>query len=188
MTGGVEALREAMTRAGFYSVPSEHIDETPERVFRFWQEFINPDVDLAAILKSGFSHDGKTDTGAMVVQTNIPFRGLCAHHLLPFVGKAVIGYIPNERVVGLSKMARLTDKAGTKMPSTQETITNLIADVMNSTLNPLGVIVVTEATHMCMAARGIKAPTAITKVSAIRGLFIHSPTARQEFFEVVNLS
>ena len=188
--GGPQYLHGAMVMAGLADLPemAEHFEKTPDRVFRFWQEFIHPRVDLAAILKNGFADDSPhASTGAMVVQTDIPFRGLCAHHLLPFVGSAVIGYLPHKRVVGLSKMARLVDAAGTRLPSTQEAITNLIADTMHETMDCLGVIVVTSATHMCMASRGVVVPNTQTKVSAIRGLFIHSPSARSEFFQVVGV-
>lgn len=164
---------------------SPHMAETALRVFRFWKEFSNRTVDLDAILKDGFENeDPHAATGGMVVQKNIPFRGLCAHHLLPFVGRAAIGYLPRDRVVGLSKMARLVDACGTKEPSTQEAITNEIADVMEG-LNGNGTIVVTTAVHMCMVARGINAPGTETTCSAIRGNFIHSPGARQEFFALV---
>ena len=184
---GEAFLKGAIVSAGLTGfIDNEHFRDTPKRVFKFWQEFINPDVDLTAILKNGFGDDSPhTETGAMVVQTNIPFRGLCAHHLLPFIGKATIGYLPRERVVGLSKMARLVDAAGTRLPSTQEEITNLIADTMHKGLQTNGVIVVTNAIHMCMAARGVNAPGTETRVSAIRGNFIHSPAARTEFFQVV---
>jgi len=176
-----------MDQSGFEAPElSLHMKETAERVLRFWKEFVNPTVDLPALLKVGFEDDSPhSQTGAMVVQTEVPFRGLCAHHLLPFIGTASVGYLPRKRVVGLSKIARLVDAAGTRLPSTQELITNLVADTLNDALECNGVIVVTSATHMCMSARGVRAQGAVTKVSAIRGLFIHSQPARNEFFQVV---
>ena len=183
-------IRKALISAGLSSDTfpgmEEHLLETPSRVAKFWTEFIHPDINLPGILKSGFGDSSPhSETGAMVVQQDIPFRGLCAHHLLPFVGMAAIGYLPRRRVVGLSKLARLVDAAGTMMPSTQEAITNLIADTIDKTLDCSGVIVLTSANHMCMAARGVATPHTVTKVSAIRGLFIHGPSARNEFFQIL---
>lgn len=158
--------------------------ETPRRYIDFLSEFAQP-VDLVAMLKQ-FEYEDSGSTGAMVVQTGIPFRGLCEHHLLPFMGTASIGYIPNKKVVGLSKLTRMTQAAGTLRPSTQETITNKIADALHHGIEPLGVMVVTSALHTCMSVRGINAPGVSTKVSAIRGAYIHSQAARQEFLSLVS--
>lgn len=161
-----------------------HFEETPRRVAAFLSEFVNPHVDLAEILRDGFEHDSST---AMVVQTGIPFRMLCAHHLAPATGFASIGYIPNERIVGLSKLARLVDAAGTRIPSTQEKITDEIADVIDKTLYAKGVMVVTQAEHTCMTARGVKAPGTRTNVSAIRGVFKNATGPRMEFMGLAKL-
>ncbi len=175
----------------------EHFDETPRRVASLLEAFTHQEVDLVAILKSGFesNHDNM-----MVIQTNIPFKGLCAHHLVPFWGEAAIGYLPKTRVVGLSKLARLVTAAGERMPSTQETITSTIADVLwkggrqedgeeNGTgLNSAGVAVVSRAWHGCMAVRGPNVPRAQTVISAMRGAFVYSPNTKDEFLNMVNLS
>lgn len=175
-----------------------HFDETPRRVASLLEAFTHQEVDLVAILKSGFesNHDNM-----MVIQTNIPFKGLCAHHLVPFWGEAAIGYLPKTRVVGLSKLARLVTAAGERMPSTQETITSTIADVLwkggrsegddesNGTgLNSAGVAVVSRAWHGCMAVRGPNVPRAQTVISAMRGAFVYSPNTKDEFLNMVNLS
>lgn len=159
----------------------EHFAETPRRVAAMLRGFNKPDTDLAALLKVGFEES--TDS-SMVTQTNIPFKGLCAHHLLPFWGEAAVGYLPTGRVVGLSKMTRLVEAAGEIAPSTQEHITSMIADVFQSTLQPAGTAVITEAVHGCMAVRGARAPRATTVVSAMRGFFKHAPQTKQEFMEV----
>lgn len=187
---GADYIAKALNLTGinWQEQLTEHLQETPDRIFRFWQEFINPNVDLHGILKKGFSDESPHEaTGGMVVQTDIPFRGLCAHHFLPFVGVATVGYLPRKRVVGLSKIARLVDAVGTRLPSTQEVITNTVADVMSEALDSSGVIVVTKAAHMCMTARGIKAEGTETVVSAIRGLFVHGAAARAEFFSLAQL-
>ncbi len=162
---------------------TEGLSETPRRVAGYLREFTQP-VDLTSLLKDGF--DDPTDaSGAMVVQDNIPFRGCCEHHLLPFHGTAAIGYIPKGRIVGLSKLTRLVQGAGTRKPSTQEEISNTIAEVLDDQLQPVGVIVVTSAIHTCMAVRGVNAPNVVTKVSAIRGVYRDVPSARAEFFAVL---
>lgn len=171
----------------------EHFDETPRRVASLLEAFTHVEVDLVDVMKSGFSsnHDNM-----MVVQTNIPFKGLCAHHLVPFWGEAAIGYLPKSRVIGLSKLARLVTAAGERMPSTQETITSTIADVLwkggkdndDIGLNSAGVAVVSKAWHGCMAVRGPNVPHAQTVVSAVRGAFVYSSSTKEEFLSMVNPS
>jgi GTP cyclohydrolase I len=163
---------------------SEEFEETPRRVTDMLLEF-RQETDLAAILKRGF--ENPQATGALVVQDHIPFRGLCAHHFCPFYGRAAIGYIPHKRVVGLSKLTRLVQAAGVQAPSSQEAITNKIADVISDVMEPVGVIVITAANHTCMSVRGINAPGVVTKVSALRGNFLHVPALRQEFFSLVEV-
>jgi GTP cyclohydrolase I len=158
------------------------LEETPERWARFFAEF-NVPCDLLELMKA-FDHVEGSDVGAMVVQSGIPFRGLCEHHLLPFHGTCDLGYIPGSRVVGLSKLTRLVQAAGTRRPSIQERITNEIADTIRDGISPLGVIVVTRAEHTCMSIRGINAPGVITTVSALRGNYVHVPAARQEFMSL----
>lgn len=167
-------------------VNSEGLSDTPKRVAKFLMEF-NQKPNYDEILGSVFEHVGPDSnaTRAMVAQTEIPFRGLCEHHFLPFFGKAHIGYIPKDRVVGLSKLTRLVQAVGTARPSIQETITNEIADILTSRLDPLGVMVVVSAEHTCMAVRGINAPGVVTTTSAVRGVFMQVPAARQEFLSFI---
>jgi GTP cyclohydrolase I len=180
-----EAVRRLLDAFGL-DRNSEHFSETPRRVWGLLAEFCNPDTDLQAILKTGFDNGHeRNETGAMVVQTNIPLRGLCAHHLCPFFGTAAVGYIPGERIVGLSKLARLVDATGTMCPSTQEAITNKVADVLHEGIQTKGVMVVTKALHTCMSVRGVNTPNVYTTVSAIRGNFIHVPAAKQEFLALI---
>lgn len=162
---------------------SEGLKDTPRRVAGYLREFTQP-FDPEATLKEGFDNPAGA-TGAMVVQTNIPFRGCCEHHLLPFHGTACIGYIPKARIVGLSKLTRLVQGVGTRRPSTQEEISNTIVDSIDHILLPVGVIVLTEAVHTCMTVRGVNAPNVITKVSAIRGVYRDVPSARSEFFDLI---
>lgn len=155
-------------------VSNDHFKETPRRVAAMLLYFTQ-DVPLEAVLKDGFD---AVESSHMVIQKHIPFKGLCAHHLLPFFGTAVVGYIPRGRVVGLSKLARLVSAAGLRSPSTQEEITNSIARTLQkSKLEPAGVIVASRAVHGCMAVRGVNAPG--TETIAVTDLM---PLAERELF------
>ena len=156
----------------------EDFEETPRRVAALFRSFRTGDTEgLAGLLKT-FS---EASENVLVVQRNIPFSGLCAHHLVPFMGRAVVGYIPRKRKVGLSKLARLVQAAGRITPSTQEDITNLVADTVFKELEPIAAGCVTWATHGCMSVRGVMTPDTETVVSALRGQFLLNPSARQEF-------
>lgn len=175
-----EAMRKLMALIGLDKYDPNMVD-TPLRFSKYLKEFINPDTDLEAELGTSFPNEG---IDAMVVQSGIPFRAVCAHHLLPFFGTAAIGYIPTERVVGLSKLARLVRSAGTKKPSMQETITSEIADTIEKVLKPRGCMIVIDAEHTCMAIRGVVAPGVTTSTSAVRGVYRDAVHTRTEFFEL----
>lgn len=150
---------------------------TPGRVARMLDDIlggtrIDPSEDLEVF------QDERHDE--MVLIKNIPLYSVCEHHLLPFAGVAHVAYIPKEgRIVGLSKIARLVDTLARRL-QVQERLTKQIADTLNATLNPLGVMVVIEAEHLCMSMRGIKKPKAITVTSAVRGSFRNNPATRTE--------
>lgn len=151
---------------------NQHFALTPMRVAKAWQTYVQP-MDLASVLKDGFEDDDPVDEvteKTLVVQTAIPFMGLCAHHLLPFFGSAAVGYVPDRRVVGLSKLTRLVYAAGHISPTTQEHITNLVAQtLLESSIQPKGVAVLASGLHGCMAVRGVEVPAARTITSALRG-------------------
>lgn len=161
----------------------EGLFDSPRRIANFWMEYCNA-LDPAAILKDGFEVP-ETYHG-MVTQHNIPLRGLCEHHFVPFLGRVAIGYIPNKRVVGLSKLTRLVDAVATSRPSLQEAICDEVADILMEYVEPRGVIVVAEAEHGCMACRGVTKAGIITTTSTVRGVFRDVPAARNEFFALVN--
>lgn len=169
----------------------QHFAKTPDRVAKVLRAYVQP-VDLEAILSDGFKDDDDAEEGekhdkTLVAQTSIPFMGLCAHHLLPFFGAAAVGYLPRERVVGLSKLTRLVYAAGHVAPSTQEHITNLIADTLHRStiISPKGVAVIVSALHGCMAVRGVESPGTRTITTAIRGAFEDSPALEAKFTELV---
>ncbi len=125
-----------------------------------------------------FPNDGGYDE--LVVATAIPFHSLCEHHLLPFAGVAHIGYLPGERIIGLSKLARVVDLFARDL-QVQERLTTQVAGWLDDHLEPKGVGVVLEAEHMCMTLRGVQKPGARTVTSALHGLVRDDPRTRQEF-------
>ena len=160
----------------------ENFQNTPHRFIKYLREFITP-FNLQEVLGDGFTvEDG---FHSMVVQSGIPFRGVCAHHLLPMVGHAAIGYIPRERVVGLSKLTRLVDAVGTELPGLQEFYCDKIADSLMAHLKPAGVIVNIHSEHMCMACRGVAEPDVVTSTTTVRGAFRDETSARDTFYNLL---
>lgn len=156
--------------------------DTPRRISEMYAEvFGGLAIDPTEYLKVGFevAHD------EMVILRNIPFYSMCEHHFLPFHGEAHLGYIPDGRVVGISKLARVVEGYA-RRPQIQEQLTSQIAEAIMSTLNPDGVAVVIEAEHLCMTMRGVKKPGTRMVTSAMRGLFKQSSVTRGEFLSLVH--
>jgi GTP cyclohydrolase I len=120
----------------------------------------------------------------MVVVKDIEFYSMCEHHMLPFFGRAAVGYIPNGKIVGLSKVARVVDVFARRL-QVQERLTNQVADALTEALHPQGLGVVLEASHLCMMMRGVQKQGSQTVTSAVRGLFKTSPRTRAEFMELI---
>ncbi|KAA0251108.1 MAG: GTP cyclohydrolase I FolE [Acidobacteria bacterium] len=120
---------------------------------------------------------------AMVMEKEIPFYSLCSHHFVPFYGHGHIAYIPNERIVGLSKLPRLLEFYA-RRPQLQERLTEQVASTLEEELKPMGVMVVVEARHLCVEMRGVKKPGAVTVTSAIRGIFLEK-AVREEFLDLL---
>jgi GTP cyclohydrolase IA len=151
---------------------------TPERVARMYREVfagIGQDASQLVTVVEGADHD------EMIMVRDIPLYSSCEHHLLPFIGKAHVAYIPNkqQQITGLSKIARVVDMLA-KRPQVQERLTTEIAEALDVALSPRGVFVVIEAEHLCMTMRGIKKPGSVTVTSAVRGLFRTDARTRQE--------
>jgi GTP cyclohydrolase IA len=175
-----KAVREILAAVG-EDPEREGLLETPARVARMYAEvFSGLHTDPAVHLKKMFTqaHD------EMVLVKDIEFASCCEHHLVPFLGKAHIAYLPAGRVVGLSKLARVVDGVA-KRPQVQERMTEEIAELIMSELQPRGVGVILEATHMCMTIRGVKKGNASTVTSAMRGLFRTNPMTRGELMALV---
>jgi GTP cyclohydrolase I len=162
----------------------EGLLKTPERVAKALQFLTQGyDMDPATILKSAMF---KEDYSQMVVVKDIEIFSMCEHHMLPFFGKAHIAYIPNGHIVGLSKLPRVVDAFARRL-QVQERLTNEIRDCIQETLNPVGVAVVIECKHLCMAMRGVQKQNSVTTTSAFTGEFEEDKT-RAEFLRLITAS
>jgi GTP cyclohydrolase I len=159
--------------------------ETPARVARMYREiFAGIEVEASELVTVV---EG-ADFDEMIMVRDIPLYSVCEHHILPFIGKAHVAYIPNksQQITGLSKIARVVDMLA-KRPQVQERLTTEIAEAIERALSPRGVFVVIEAEHLCMTMRGIKKPGAVTVTSAVRGLFRNDARTRQEAMQHIGL-
>ncbi len=174
------AVREILEAIG-EDPAREALVGTPARVARMYAEaFAGLGMDPREYLRVGFE-EGHQE---MVIVRDIPFYSLCEHHLLPFHGRTHLGYIPDGRVVGLSKLARVVE-AYARRPQLQERLTSQIADCVSECLEPDGVGVVIEAEHLCMTMRGVKKPGSKVVTSAMRGHFRKRVATRSEFLSLV---
>ncbi|KIV52222.1 GTP cyclohydrolase [Aneurinibacillus migulanus] len=161
----------------------EGLKETPKRIAKMYREiFSGLNEDPAEVLGKTFPAEGTND---IVIVQDIPFHSVCEHHFVPFFGKVHIGYIPNGRIVGLSKFARLVEILA-RRPQVQERITNQIVDTIEQVIEPIGVIAVIEAEHMCMSMRGVRKPGSKTRTIARRGIFDKdNGVQEQRFFRLL---
>jgi len=158
-------------------VSREGLIETPKRYIKFMREFLEPkDFNFTS-----FDAEG---TDEMIVQSNIPFYSLCEHHTAPFFGVANVAYIPNNKIVGLSKLARTVDLYANRFQN-QERITTQIAERIQLELNPLGVAVTLKAQHLCMCMRGVKKHDTWTTTSKMLGVFKTDLDCRTEFLNLI---
>ena len=170
------AVREILIAIG-ENPDREGLVETPARVARMYEEVFSG-LEGSAKKHLKLFNEGKNDE--MVIVKDIPLYSMCEHHLLPFIGKAHIAYIPSDgKVLGLSKLARIVDFYS-KRPQLQERLTSQIADFLEENLNPKGVAVLIEAEHLCMTMRGIRAAGAVTRTSALRGCMRSDARTRAE--------
>lgn len=171
----LKLLGEDITREG--------IVKTPERAAKAMQFLTHGGcLDPAEILRSALFKD---DYKQMVLIKDIEVYSLCEHHLLPFFGKAHIAYIPNGRIVGLSKIPRVVDAFSRRL-QVQERLTTQIRDCIQATLNPLGVAVVIEAKHLCMLMRGVQKQNSVATTSAFTGEFLENNKTREEFMTLIS--
>ena len=170
----LEGIGEDPTREGLV--------ETPDRVARMYSELCD------GMDRSASEHLSKTFTvlgDDLVIERDITFYSLCEHHMLPFYGKAHVAYIPNGHITGLSKIARVVECFARRL-QVQERLTVQIRDCIQEALNPMGVAVVIEASHMCMQMRGIEKQQSATTTSAFTGVFLSSQRTREEFMTLIS--
>ena len=179
----MEAVRTLIAWAG--DDPNrEGLLETPQRVTKAYGEFFaGYEQDPAEILQKTFKEVGGYDD--IVLVKDIPFSSHCEHHMVPFIGKAHIAYLPHDGVVGLSKLARLVEVFARRL-QVQENLTAQIIDAINETLNPRGAAVMLEAEHMCMTMRGVRAHGASTITHRFTGVFAEDRNEQDRFFAMVN--
>jgi GTP cyclohydrolase I len=177
------AVREILLAIG-EDPERDGLRRTPARVAEMYEELFaglrdEPDQHLSVTFDAG--HD------EMVMVKEIPLASMCEHHLIPFIGRGHVAYIPGDdgRITGLSKLARLVDSYAHR-PQVQEQLTAQIADEIERTLQPKGVLVVIEAEHLCMSMRGVRKPGALTVTSAVRGLFRDNPATRAEALDFIH--
>ena len=170
-----------------YIEGEEHVDRegllnTPKRVVESWTEiFAGYNMDASELLQATFNAEGYD---GIVLLRNIEFTSTCEHHLQPFRGRAHIAYIPVERIVGISKLARILELHARRLQN-QERITKGISEDLERELEPLGSAVIMEASHGCMQCRGVAKQQAVMTTSAMRGVFFERPEARQELMQLI---
>lgn len=184
--GGVDPLKR-LTRELLINIGEdpdrEGLVKTPERVTRAWRFLTRGyDQDIQRIINNAVFEETCDE---MVVVTNIDFFSLCEHHMLPFFGRAHVGYIPQGKVIGLSKLPRLVEVFSRRL-QLQERMTQQIAKVIEDAIHPMGVAVVTEAQHFCMMMRGVEKVNSNTVTSAMRGVFRKNRGTREEFMEFIH--
>lgn len=175
------AVREILIAVG-ENPDREGLLETPKRVANMYEEIF---AGLMEDPKQHIKLFNEQSNDEMVIVKDIPFYSMCEHHLLPFFGKAHIGYIPSDnKIIGLSKLARIVDNFA-KKPQVQERLTSDIADFLNDNLQPKGVAVIMEAEHMCMTMRGARAAGSKTQTSALRGIMRTDAKTRAEVLSLL---
>ena len=177
----IEAAVRSLLEAIGEDPDREGLKDTPARIARLYQEvFSGLDQDPESVLSTVFTEN----YDEVVLVRDIAFNSMCEHHLLPFMGHAHVAYIPRDKVVGISKLARAVDHFA-RRPQVQERLTNQVADLICDALNPLGVAVIMEATHTCMTIRGVQKPGSSVVTSAVRGLMRTNLATRNEVLELI---
>jgi len=174
-------VRSIIEILGLDPATDPNLKETDRRVAKMYLEMFSGLSEGAEPNITCFPND--EGYSAMVMEKDIPFYSMCAHHFVPFYGHAHMAYIPNERIIGLSKMPRIVEFYA-KRPQLQERMTEQVAAYLEQRLRPQGIMVVLEARHLCVEMRGIKKPGATTVTSAIRGIFLNKPV-REEFLDLL---
>ncbi len=179
-----ELIRQLLFNIG-ENPDHDALKKTPQRVAKFW-EYVTRGykVDIDALLKESVCDD---DYSQLILVKDIDYYSLCEHHLVPFFGKAHVAYIPDGKMIGLSKIPRIVDAFACRL-QIQERLTNQIADSIQKVLQPKGVAVVVEARHLCMQMRGIEKANSMVTTSAMVGIFREQERTRKEFLDLINIT
>ena len=178
------AVKEMLEHIG-EDITREGLEKTPSRVRKAWEFMCSGyEKDAIEIINSALFTSSNNE---MVVVKDIEFYSMCEHHMLPIIGKAHVAYIPNGKVVGLSKIPRVIDVFARRL-QIQEQLTEQIADAINDAIAPKGVAVILDARHMCMEMRGVEKICSTTVTSALRGLFKKDKKTKDEFLSIVSSS
>ncbi len=178
----LDAVRALLAHIG-EDPDREGLRETPARFLKAWSEYTSGYKQKPEDILKSFE-DGAQSVDEMVIVRDIPVYSLCEHHLAPFFGKAHVGYVPDKRILGLSKISRLVEVFARRL-QVQERLTNQIADALDTHLQPLGVAVVIECRHMCMESRGVRHLGTQTATSALRGSIKTNADTRREFLALI---
>ena len=181
-TTELQMVRDLLTYIG-EDPAREGLLETPNRFLKAWREYTRGYLEKPEDVLKSFE-DGAERVDEMVIVRDIPVYSLCEHHLAPFFGKAYVGCIPDQRILGLSKISRLVEVFARRL-QVQERLTNQIADALDTHLQPLGVAVVIECRHMCMESRGVRHTGTATVTSALRGIIKKDADSRREFLSLI---
>lgn len=179
------AIRSIIVALG-YDLGDEHFLRTPERVAEMMLEFRKGASDESAAELLGVKFDANLSVDSLVLEGPVRFTSFCAHHMSQITGHAWVGYLPDQHICGLSKMARVV-RHYSRQYSVQELVTERIITAIESNLKPRGCMVVIQAQHSCMSIRGVEEPDALTTTSAVRGVFKDSASARNEFLSLMAL-
>jgi GTP cyclohydrolase IA len=177
---GAESAVRALLLALGQDADSEHLRDTPRRVALAFEEFLTPEPFVPTTFPNDEGYD------ELVLVRDIPFHSLCEHHLLPFTGVAHVGYLPADRILGLSKLARVVDHFARGL-QVQERLTKQVGDWLDEQLAPKGVGVVLEAEHLCMSLRGVEAVGSRTVTSSLHGLIRDDARTRSEFLDLTGI-
>lgn len=178
LEGATRAATDLLAALGL-DTDTEGLAETPRRMAEMYAELLTPEPFRPTTFPNESGYD------ELVVVSDIPVVSLCEHHLLPFRGVAHVGYLPGERIIGLSKLARIVE-AFSRRPQVQERLTTQVADWVSEHLDPRGVGVIVDAEHLCMSIRGVRADGARTVTSAVYGKLREDPATRQEFLDLTH--
>ncbi len=182
----IEKLTSTLLEEIGEDISREGLVKTPNRVARAWEYFSHGyRADLDNIINNAIFKD--EECTEMVVVRDIEFFSMCEHHMLPFFGKAHVGYIPNGKIIGLSKIPRLVDVFARRL-QVQERLTHQIAYTLKEVLNPVGVAVILEGRHLCMQMRGVEKQNSFATTSAMLGEFHDEVETRNEFFSIIGLN